>query len=329
MNQPTPDITVSIASYNTRELLRLCLASLRQVLDEANLQIIVADNGSTDGTLEMLRNEYANDVEVVETGGNVGYGRANNAAFEQARGRYFVALNSDTTVQPNALQTMMRFMDDHPEAGACGPQLLNSDGTNQTSWGCDMTWRGLLEEQFGVQKIKSKLASSSTRMEHNEQAKSIEMDNQEPQGVEQICGACQFVRSAAYKQIGGYDPKYFMYHEDVDLNVRLRAAGWKCYFVSSAKVFHHLGASSERSLQSRARMVSALNKSRYYAVSKAEGRKRGEVLKAVFIFGAFLRLMNWTVRVLVLPNQLHRERVRLFREVLRQTMRADRLDPRK
>jgi len=329
MNQPTPDITVSIASYNTRELLRLCLASLRQVLDEANLQIIVADNGSTDGTLEMLRNEYANDVEVVETGGNVGYGRANNAAFEQARGRYFVALNSDTTVQPNALQTMMRFMDDHPEAGACGPQLLNSDGTNQTSWGCDMTWRGLLEEQFGVQKIKSKLASSSTRMEHNEQAKSIEMDNQEPQGVEQICGACQFVRSAAYKQIGGYDPKYFMYHEDVDLNVRLRAAGWKCYFVSSAKVFHHLGASSERSWQSRARMVSALNKSRYYAVSKAEGRKRGEVLKAVFIFGAFLRLMNWTVRVLVLPNQLHRERVRLFREVLRQTMRADRLDPRK
>lgn len=329
MNQPIPDITVSIASYNTRELLRACLESLRQVRDEASLQIIVADNGSTDDTLEMLRIEYSFDVELLETGGNVGYGRANNAAFAGARGRYFVALNSDTTVQPNALRAMMRFMDKHPEAGACGPQLLNSDGTNQTSWGCDMTWRGLLEEQFGVQKLRGKLASSSTRMKHNEQAKSIEMDNQEPQGVEQICGACQFVRSAAYKQIGGYDPKYFMYHEDVDLNVRLRAAGWKCYFVSSAKVFHHLGASSERSWQSRARMVSALNKSRYYAVSKVEGRKRGEVLKAVFVFGAFLRLMNWTVRVLVLPNQLHRERVRLFREVLRQTARADRLDPRK
>jgi GT2 family glycosyltransferase len=137
------------------------------------------------------------------------------------------------------------------------------------------------------------------------------------------------VRSAAYKQIGGYDPKYFMYHEDVDLNVRLRQAGWKCYFVPSARIFHHLGASSERSWQSRARMVSALNKSRYYAVSKTEGRKRGETLKAVFILGAWLRLMNWTVRVLVLPNQLHRERVRLFREVLRQTVRADRNDPRK
>ncbi len=324
-----PDITVSIASYNTRELLRACLESLWQTRDEASLQIIVADNGSTDGTLEMLRNEYSFDVELLETGGNVGYGRANNAAFEQARGRCFVALNSDTTVQPNALQTMMRFMDDHPEAGACGPQLLNSDGTNQTSWGRDMTWRGLLEEQLGVQKIKSKLASSRTRTTNNEQAKSIEMDNQESQEVEQICGACQFVRSAAYRQIGGYDPKYFMYHEDVDLNVRLRAAGWKCYFVPQAKVFHHLGASSERSWQSRARMVSALNKSRYYAVSKTEGRTRGEVLKTVFIFGAWLRLMNWTVRVLVLPNQLHRERVRLFRHVLRQTMRADRLDPRK
>lgn len=331
MNQPTPtpDITVSIASYNTRELLRACLESLRQTRDETSLQIIVADNGSMDGTIEMLRIEYSFDVELVETGGNVGYGRANNAAFEQARGRYFVALNSDTQVQPNALKTMLSFMDDHPEAGACGPQLLNTDGTNQPSWGDDMTWRGLLEEQFGVQKLRGKLASSSTRTKKNEQAEDSELENEEPREVEQICGACQFVRSAAYRQIGGYDPKYFMYHEDVDLNIRLRAAGWKCYFVPSAKVSHHLGASSERSWQSRARMVSALNKSRYYAVSKVEGRTRGEVLKAVFIFGAFLRLMIWTVRVLVRPNRLHRERVKLFREVLRQTMRANRDEPRR
>ena len=324
-NNLNSDITISIASYNTRELLRACLDSLLALRDEVSLQIIVADNGSQDGTIEMLQIEYSNNVTVLETGGNLGYGRANNAAFEIARGRYFVALNSDTTMPRGTLKTLLNFMDAHPEVGAVGAQLLNTDGTNQTSHGCDMTWRGLLEEQFGVQKLRGKLAKSSTRSEAIE----IAAENNEPFEVEQICGACQFVRREVWLQVGGYDAMYFMYHEDVDLNVRIRKAGWKCFFVPQARVFHHLGASSERSWRSRARMVSALNKSRYYAVSKTEGRARGEVLKAVFLFGALLRLMNWTLRALVRPNQLHRERVRLFREVLRQTARADRDDPRK
>ncbi len=328
-NQVT-DLTISIASYNTCELLRACLDSLLALRDEVSLQIIVADNGSRDGTIEMLQIEYSNDVQLLETGGNLGYGRANNAAFEIARGRYFVALNSDTTMPRGTLKTLLNFMDAHPEVGAVGPQLLNSDGTLQTSHGCDMTWRGLLEEQFGVQKLRGKLAKSSTRFDAASATETkSEIEEVEAREVDWICGACQFVRREAWLQVGGYDPKYFMYHEDVDLNVRLRAAGWKCFFVPQARVFHHLGASSERSWQSRARMVSALNKSRYYAVSKTEGRARGEVLKAVFLFGALLRLMNWTLRALVRPNTLHRERVRLFREVLRQTARADRNDPRR
>lgn len=322
MNEKSIDITISIASYNTRELLRACLNSLLEWRDEMALQIIVADNGSSDGTIEMLKIEYSNSVELLETGGNLGYGRANNAAFEIAHGRYFVALNSDTTVPRGTLKTLLNFMDAQPQVGVCGPQLLNSDGTNQNSHGCDMTWRDLLKEQFGSDKLRAKWRTSSTR-------NTARNEENAPFEVEQICGACQFLRADAFRAVGGYDAKYFMYYEDVDLNVRLRAAGWKCFFVPQANVFHHLGASSERRWQSRARMVSALNKSRYYAVSKSEGKFRGEVLKAVFLIGALLRLMNWTLRVLVLPNKLHRERVRLFREVLRQTARADRNDPRK
>jgi hypothetical protein len=314
------DITISIASYNTRELLRDCLKSLLAVRDELTVQIIVADNGSRDGTIEMVRDEFA-DVLLLETGGNLGYGRANNLAFEHSKGRYFLALNSDTTMPHSTLKTLVSFMDAHAEAGAVGVQLLNTDGTDQTSWGFDTTWRGIIEEQFGILKLRGKLRTSNTRS-------NLDVGD-EPREVEQICGAAQLVRRKAWQQIGGYDPKYFMYHEDVDLNIRLRRAGWKIYFVPQAKVFHHLGASSERSWQSRARMVSALNKSRYYAFSQHEGRVRGEVLKAVFVGGALLRLLHWTLRVLVRPNQLHRERVRLFREVLRQTTRADRNDPRR
>ncbi len=319
------DITVSIASYNTRELLRACLDSLLALRDEVQMQIIVVDNGSQDGTVEMLQIEYSNDVMLLETGANLGYGRANNQAFEHSKGRYFLALNSDTTMPRGTLKTLVSFMDAHPNVGACGPQLLNSDGSDQTSWVFDTTWRGLLEEQFGVQKLRQKLRTMSTRSKESRG----ETPETEPFEVEQICGAAQLVRREAWQQVGGYDPKYFMYHEDVDLNIRLRRAGWKIFFVPLAKVFHHLGASSERSWPARARMVSALNKSRYYAFSQHEGRARGEALKAVFVIGALLRLANWTVRASLRPNTLHRERVRLFREVLRQTARADRLDPRK
>jgi GT2 family glycosyltransferase len=317
------DVTISIASYNTRELLRDCLDSLLALRDEVGLQIIVADNGSRDGTIEMLKNEYSNDVQLIETGGNLGYGRANNKAFEYSNGRYFLALNSDTTIPSDTLKNLVEFMDAHPEAGACGAQLLNTDGSNQTSWGCDTTWRGILEEQTGILKLRTLLTRTSSGDEEKSDA------DTEPREVEQICGAAQLVRREAWAQVSGYDPKYFMYHEDVDLNIRIRRAGWKIYLVPAAKVFHHLGASSERSWQSRARMVSALNKSRYYAFSQHEGRLRGEVLKVVFIGGALLRLLHWTLRVLVRPNTLHRERVRLFREVLRQTTRADRDDPRR
>ena len=342
------DVTISIASYNTRELLRACLDSLLAVRDEVSMQIVVADNASHDGTVEMLQNEYSNDVLLVETGGNLGYGRANNLAFEKSKGRYFIALNSDTTMPRGTLKTLVSFMDAQPNVGAAGAQLLNTDGTNQTSWGFDTTWRGLLEEQFGVLKLRQKLRTSSTRSEENHgeidnatrgeipeyapcevELREAKPRENAPREVEQICGAAQLVRREAWQQVGGYDAKYFMYHEDVDLNVRIRKAGWKIYFVPSAKVFHHLGASSERSWQSRARMVSALNKSRYYAFSQHEGKLRGEVLKAVFVGGALLRLLHWTLRVLVRPNSLHRERVKLFREVLRQTARADRNDPQK
>ena len=116
-----PDITVSIVSYNTRALLRECLRSLaaRQDAGEATLEVVVADNGSTDGSVDMVRGEFP-WVRLVETGGNVGYGRANNAALAEAQGRYFFVLNSDTEVEPGALSAMRDFLDLRPEIGMLG-----------------------------------------------------------------------------------------------------------------------------------------------------------------------------------------------------------------
>jgi N-acetylglucosaminyl-diphospho-decaprenol L-rhamnosyltransferase len=301
-----PDITVSIASYNTCELLRACLTSVvaRHEEGEANLQIIVVDNGSSDGSIQMVRDQFST-VELVCSSENLGYGRANNKAFEQARGRYFVALNSDAETPPGALRTLMRFLDEHPEVGAVGPQLVWPDGRLQASHGDDPQLLPILYEQTFIDKIARRLKPQTE-----------ETASEEPREVEQICGACQFMRSEAYRTVGGYDPAFFMYHEDVDLNIRLRRAGWKLYFVPEAKIVHHLGSSS-RSWPQRARMVSALNWSRYYAFHRHEGARSGNALKAMFILGALLRLTIWTLATLRKPSRDNVDKVRLFRRVLR------------
>jgi GT2 family glycosyltransferase len=311
-----PDITVSIVSYNTRDLLRRCLQSLRerQQAGEATLQIVVGDNASRDGSLEMVQQEFP-EFEAFSTGSNLGFGRAHNLCFQRARGRYFFVLNSDTEVEPGALATLRDFLDAHPEAGGAGAQLVYPDGSPQASFGGDPQLRGILLEQTYLDKVLTRLRTAAPANESDEEATPDSI----PREVEQICGACQFVRTEAYRQVEGYDPAYFMYHEDVDLNIRLRWAGWKLYFVPAARIRHHLGASSERDWKTRARMVSALNWSRYYYYHRYEGAMRGGLLKATFVLGAGLRLGGWSLIALARPSAL--EKVRLFREVFRRTWR--------
>jgi len=312
------DITVSIASYNTRDLLRACLASLRarHEAGEATLQVIVADNGSTDGSLEMVAEEFP-EVVGFYTGGNLGYGRANNMAFEQARGRYFLILNPDTEVPPGALATLRDFLEANPTAGGAGPQLFYPDGRLQTSYGTDPHFFGIFCEQVFLSRLVPGADSA--------EAQTVAATASEPREVEQICGAAQFLRAEAYRGVDGFDPAYFMYHEDVDLNIRLRRVGWKLFFVPSASIVHHLGASSSRDWQTRARMVSALNHSRYYSFSQHEGRARGAALKGLFIAGAALRLAGWSLCALARPAA--REKVKLFRSVLRNAVRMKPTSP--
>ena len=311
MTDTAPEITVSIVSYNTRDLLRACLRTLqeRQRAGEAVLQIVVADNASRDSSLEMVQQEFPT-VEAFGTGSNLGFGRAHNLCFERASGRYFFVLNSDTEIEPGALAILRDFMDAHPDVGAAGGQLVWPDGSPQASYGNDPELRGIFYEQTFLGNLMARLCPSP-------RAETPTHDTSEPREVEQICGACQFMRSTAYREVGGYDPAYFMYHEDVDLNIHLRRKGWRIFFVPAARIRHHLGGSSQSDWQTRARMVSALNWSRYYYYHRYEGAPRGNLVKAMLILGAALRLGGWTFIALARPNAL--EKVKLFREVLRRT----------
>ena len=309
-----PEITVSIVSYNTRDLLRACLCSLteRQQAGEASLEVVVADNGSTDGSLEMAQAEFP-AVRVIATGGNVGYGRANNAALAGARGRYVFILNSDTEVEPGALAAMRDFLDGHPEAGAAGAQLLLPDGSIQPSCAEDPTLGSVFWEQTYLYKLlPGNRVTGGYAMTY--------WDYRTPRPVEQVCGACLMVRRELFESLGGFDPHFFMYFEDTDLCVRIRRTGTQIWFLPQARIRHMLGGSSGRDWRVRARMIASYNQSRYYFFSRNGGRWQGLALKSSVLLGASLRLAAWAAAALT-GRATFREQARIWFSVWRQTWR--------
>ncbi len=296
----SPDITVAIVSYNTCDLLRACLRSLeaRQAEGEAALEIVVADNASDDGSVGMVRAEFP-AVRVLEMGENAGFGRANNAALEDARGRCVCLVNSDAEVQAGTLRDTLAFLDTHPDVGVVGGQLVSPDGREQPSWSRDPTPGSVLAEQLFLPPRP--------------------LPPLPPAGgdVPQVCGAFMVIRRAAWEAVGGFDSHYFMYNEDVDLNVRLRGAGWRIVFLPGVRVTHHLGASSRADWQTRARMVSAYNASRVYYFAWHSGPAAARRVRVFCLLGAALRLAGWSLIAIVRPAA--RDKVRLFQEVWRST----------
>ena len=305
MNEAAPpDISVAVVSYNTRDLLRTCLCSLtaREADGEARLEIIVADNGSTDGSAAMVRAEFP-AVRVIETGENLGFGRANNLALSNASGLAYCLVNSDAEVLPGALTQSLAVLNSDPKIGLVGGQLLWPDGRLQTSCGDDPTLWGVLREQ----------TFTGATVRAPQVAPSLEAIKD----ADQICGAFMLIRPDAWRELGGFDPVYFMYNEDVDLNFRLRRAGWRVVFAPSIRITHHLGASSSADWQKRARMVSAYNESRFYYFTRFYGPSAGAKLKAYCLLGAAIRLTAWTILSVVKPSA--RDKVKLFQEVWRRT----------
>lgn len=307
-----PDISVTIVSFNTKELLRACLRSLfaRRDEGEVSLEVIVADNGSTDGSNEMIREEFP-EVLIVDSGGNVGYGRGNNLAAAHAKGRYLCIFNSDAEAEPGALRTMRDYLDENQSPGMVGPQLIYPDGSDQPSYGIDPRLSDIFWEQTFLRNVlPRKRAVVAAPISLPETA--------QPCQVNQVCGACFFVRREAWDSIHGFDPAYFMYFEDVDFCIHLRRSGWPVVFLPAAKIKHHLGASSSKSWRVRALMIASYNRSRYYFFRR-EGWWQGVLLKFMVVLGAFLRLVAWSVLTL-LGRKNGPEQVRLFTDVLWRTV---------
>ena len=267
------ELSIIIVSWNTVDLLDACLASIMAHPPRRYFEVIVVDNGSTDGSAQMLHRQYP-DVTLLENEKNVGFARANNQGLRQASGRYLLLLNPDTEVRANALDRLIHFLEKHQNAGAVGARILNLDGTLQYSCYPIPT---LLNEWLHLFHLD------------RERRKGMESwDVTQPRTVEALLGACMMVRREALDDVGFFDERFFMYSEEVDFCRRLRAAGWFLYWVPQAQVVHHGGESTR---QAATDMFLQLYEGKLLYFRKHHGRGAGLLYKVILFISSLPRLV--------------------------------------
>jgi GT2 family glycosyltransferase len=230
------DIAVIIVSWNTRDYLRSCLASLREPPPGRSLEVIVVDNASADGSPDMVAAEFP-EVKLIRAPGNLGFARANNLGIRASASRYVCLVNSDVKLLDDCLGRLAGFMDRNPGAGMCGPRVLNADLTLQSS--CRRLpglWNNACYA-LGLPRLFPR--SEFFGGEHM-----LFFNHDETRAVEALVGCFILVRRQAMEEVGLLDEGFFIYAEDVDWCKRFHDAGWEVVFYPEARAIHYRGGSS-------------------------------------------------------------------------------------
>lgn len=226
------DLSVVILNYNTKELTRACLTSVYQsTLSQYSMEVIVCDNASTDGSLDMVKEEFP-QVTRIQNGKNVGFAVGNNPGIRKAAGRYVLLLNSDTEVPKDTFEKMISFMDQHKDAGAATCKLLLPDGTMDPAChrGFPTPWVAFTY----VTKLERLFPHSRLFGEYHQTYKDLTRVHE----VDCIVGAFFMIRRETLTDVGLLDEEYFMYGEDIDWAYRIRTKGWKILFNPAVTILH-------------------------------------------------------------------------------------------
>lgn len=269
-----------IINYNTREDLRRCLVTMEERL--GRLPAVVVDNGSSDGSQRMVREEFP-WVRLVENPGNRGYAAACNLGIRSTDRPYVLVLNSDVEFVEGGLEVLLDYLDRHPRVGALGPRVLNSDGTRQMS--C-RRFPSMLENV--VHGFLGEIWPDNP-LTRSYQMKDLEDGG--PREVDWVSGAAMLLRREAAEEVGGFDETYFMYVEDVDLCWRLRAAGYGVVYHPGFSLVHHIGRASS---QQSTRMLYQHHRSMYVFFRRRYPGWRGVLLAPLVLAGLGSRFaLTW------------------------------------
>jgi N-acetylglucosaminyl-diphospho-decaprenol L-rhamnosyltransferase len=237
MPDPTkPMVSALIVSHNGKELLLDCLRAFYSTAD-VPVEAVVVDNASTDGSAAAVTGEFPNATVLLEQR-NLGYGRAANIGLERCRGRFVLLLNPDVTVDPQAVGRMADFLLTRPNAGAVGPRVLMPDGSlDPDARRSFPVPRTLFYRTVGL----SRLFPKSPRFGRYNMGYVAESDVHE---MDAGTADCLMLRTSAVDRVGFFDPRYFMFGEDIDLCYRLHLGGWKVFYLPTASAIHHKTAAT-------------------------------------------------------------------------------------
>jgi hypothetical protein len=235
---PPLDCSVLIVSFNSAADLPLCLDSVRRATHRASYEIIVVDNASNDGSADLAAQDGG--VRLIRNATNVGFSRANNQGFRQATGLHVLLLNPDAQLEDGALDRMVAFLDEHPDVGIVGGRVNNPDGTLQRA-----SRRSVPTPMVSL----FRLAGLDRLFPSHPAARAYNLEDSDPTAIMDVgavMGAFLMVRREALEKVGGMDERYFLYGEDIDFCMAVRAAGWRVVYNPQAVVIHRKGASSRQ-----------------------------------------------------------------------------------
>ncbi len=237
-----PSLSVITVTHNHANYIEKCLDALVPELERLDGEVIVVDNRSDDESAAITQ-QYPS-VKLHINNKRRGFSANNNYGMALAKGRYLLLLNPDTEVQPRALETLIAFMDAHPQVGMCGAQLLFPDGTIQPSPRRFPTLGSVIARRTPLRIF----LRQSVLNQHHLMG---DLDHGKTQSVDWLLGACMFIRREVLETVGPLDEGYFLYVEDIDWARRMHDANWQVYYVPTAQIIHHHIAVSDKKLWSR------------------------------------------------------------------------------
>jgi GT2 family glycosyltransferase len=215
--EPAPDVSVVVVNYNGRRWLEGCLAAVSAQTDAGGIEVILVDNASSDGSVDLVRRRFAG-VRIHEAGRNLGFAGGNNAGARLARGAFLAFLNNDTVVQPGWLAALRRSLESEPSVGLSTSRIVYLDDQSII----DSAGDGYLRAGGAFKRFHGQPAARAG----------------EAADVFGACGAAFMIRRGLFEELGGFDEDFFMVYEDVDLSFRARARGHRCVYVPDAVVWH-------------------------------------------------------------------------------------------
>lgn len=229
-----------IVNYNVRDFLHHALVSLQKAMKGMKGEIIVVDNASDDGSIEMVRRRFP-AVQLIASKINLGFARANNVGLKRAQGKYILLINPDTLVQEDTLRVMLRFFEENHDVGLAGCKILNPDGTFQLA--CRRSFPRPWAAFTKMVGLSALFPNSRLFGRYN----LTYLSPDETYEIDALSGSFMMVRREVYEQVGGLDEDFFMYGEDLDWCYRIQRAGWKNYYVHTTQIIHYKGESTKRS----------------------------------------------------------------------------------